>query len=51
VIFLWPNPGNDNLIEMKIGYVLPVDETWWVGSGVYLNEITGVNTSYPAPLP
>jgi signal transduction histidine kinase len=51
VIFMWPNPDNDNLIEMKIGYVLPVDEDWWIGSGVYLNEITGVNTSYPAPLP
>ncbi|MBP1928445.1 signal transduction histidine kinase [Methanolinea mesophila] len=51
VVFMWPNPDDNNLIEMKIGYVLPVDETWWVGSGVYLNEITGVNTSYPAPLP
>ena len=51
VIFMWPNPDNDNLVEMKIGYVLPVDEDWWLGSGVYLNEITGVNTSYPAPLP
>jgi signal transduction histidine kinase/predicted small secreted protein len=51
VIFMWPNPDNDNLIEMKIGYVMPVDETWWVGSGVYLDEITGVHTSYPAPLP
>jgi two-component system NarL family sensor kinase len=50
VIFLWPNPDNNNLIEMKIGYVMPVDETWWVGSGVYLDEITGVHTSYPSPL-
>jgi two-component system NarL family sensor kinase len=50
VIFLWPNPDNNNLIETKIGYVMPVDETWWVGSGVYLDEITGVHTSYPSPL-
>lgn len=50
VIFLWPNPDNDNLIEMKIGYVMPVDETWWVGSGVYLDEITGIHTSYPSSL-
>jgi two-component system NarL family sensor kinase len=50
VIFLWPNPDNNNLIEMKIGYVMPVDETWWVGSGVYLDEITGVHTSYPSSL-
>jgi two-component system NarL family sensor kinase len=51
VIFMWPNPDNNDLIELKIGYVVPVDDTWWVGSGVYLNEITGFNTSYPAPLP
>ena len=51
VIFLWPNPDNNNLIETKIGYVMPVDENWWVGSGVYLDEITGVHTSYPPPLP
>ena len=50
VIFLWPNPDNNNLIETKIGYVLPVDETWWVGSGAYLDEITGVHTSYPSSL-
>jgi two-component system, NarL family, sensor kinase len=40
VVFVWPNPDNGNREELKIGYVLPVDETWWVGSGVYLSEIT-----------
>ena len=48
VIFIWPNPGAENREETKIGYMLPVDETWWIGSGVYLSEITGEPTYYPA---
>lgn len=44
VVFVWPNPANDNLDELKIGYVLPVNDEWWVGSGVYLSEITGVDS-------
>lgn len=44
IVFVWPNPDNGNREELKIGYVLPVDEDWWVGSGVYLSEITGENT-------
>jgi len=41
VVFSWENPQNGNNKELKIGYVLPVDEDWWIGSGVYLSEITG----------
>lgn len=41
VVFVWPNPDNGNLDELKIGYVLPVNDEWWLGSGVYLSEITG----------
>jgi len=43
VVFIWPNPGKGNREELKIGYVLPVDDAWWVGSGVYLSEITGTD--------
>jgi len=50
VVFIWPNPDRDNREELKIGYVLPVDDSWWVGSGVYLSEITGTNTSLTHPL-
>ncbi|PKL61646.1 MAG: calcium:proton antiporter [Methanomicrobiales archaeon HGW-Methanomicrobiales-2] len=52
IVFVWPNPDRENREELKIGYVLPVDETWWVGSGVYLSEITGENakkTFFPQP--
>jgi two-component system NarL family sensor kinase len=48
VVFIWPNPDAGNREELKIGYVLPVDDTWWVGSGAYLGEITGEHTFYPA---
>lgn len=50
VVFIWPNPENENREELKIGYVLPVDDNWWVGSGVYLSEITGENTSLSSPV-
>lgn len=41
VVFSWPNPDNGNKPEIKIGYVLPVNDEWWLGSGAYLSEITG----------
>jgi len=44
VVFIWPNPDSEDREELKIGYVLPVDEEWWVGSGVYLSGITGEET-------
>lgn len=44
VVFIWPNPERENRDELKIGYVLPVDEHWWAGSGVYLSEITGTDS-------
>lgn len=48
IVFIWPNPENENRDELKIGYVLPVDDTWWVGSGTYLGEITGTDASLSA---
>jgi len=48
IVFIWPNPDKENREELKIGYVLPVDDTWWVGSGVYLSEITGTDASLPS---
>ncbi|MCM2464906.1 cache domain-containing protein [Methanoculleus oceani] len=51
IVFVWPNPEQENREELKIGYVLPGDETWWVGSGVYLSEITGEDASFPSPAP
>ncbi|WP_211531429.1 cache domain-containing protein [Methanocalculus chunghsingensis] len=44
VVFIWPNPEEGNRDELKIGYVMPVDDDWWLGSGVYLSEVTGEYT-------
>ena len=49
VVFIWPNPDHENREELKIGYVLPVDDAWWVGSGVYLGEVTDAGAAVPAP--
>ncbi len=51
IVFVWPNSARENRQEMKIGYVLPVDDRWWLGSGVYLSEVTGIDTSFPLPNP
>lgn len=40
--FLWfyyQNPAHNNRIERKLGYVARVDETWWLGSGVYYGPV------------
>jgi signal transduction histidine kinase len=46
VVFVWPNPDKGNREELKIGYVLPVNDAWWVGSGVYLSKITGEDSFF-----
>jgi signal transduction histidine kinase len=51
VVFVWPNPDEGNREELKIGYVLPVNDTWWVGSGVYLSEITGEDSFLSSSIP
>jgi signal transduction histidine kinase len=51
IVFVWPNPEQENREELKIGYVRPVDDTWWVGSGVYLSEITGEDASFSSSAP
>ena len=35
--FIFPNPAHDNKDEFKIGYVMKVDNDWWLGSGIYLS--------------
>ena len=38
VYYTYPNPGENYLEEFKVSYVAPVDDTWFVGSGIYLHE-------------
>jgi signal transduction histidine kinase len=39
VYYIYPNPADNNRPEFKISYVAPVDNGWFVGSGVYLPEV------------
>jgi polar amino acid transport system substrate-binding protein len=34
--YTWPNPEHGNREEPKLGFVTKVDETWFLGSGMYL---------------
>ena len=35
--FIFPNPAHNSKDEFKIGYAMKVDETWWLGSGIYVS--------------
>ena len=37
--FTYINPGHNNTLESKLGYGAQVDETWWVGSGIYTGPV------------
>ncbi len=60
VTYYYINPAHGNAVEQKLGYAMSVDDTWWLGSGIYLapagkpetpvNETlspAGFVTSYP----
>ena len=34
--YIWPNPAHSNAEELKLTYVLKVDEGLWLGAGTYL---------------
>ncbi|MFB3765078.1 MAG: cache domain-containing protein [Methanotrichaceae archaeon] len=38
--FIFPNPAHGNRDEFKIGYAMKVDDSWWLGSGIYLSNIS-----------
>lgn len=33
--YYYINPTHNNAEEMKLGYAMSVDDTWWLGSGIY----------------
>jgi signal transduction histidine kinase len=35
--YTWTNPATKK-VERKIGYSVSVDNTWWLGSGLYESE-------------
>ena len=42
--YTYINPVHNNTVEKKLGYVMKVDESWWLGSGIYLGP---ANTTAP----
>jgi len=39
ICYVYPNPAREYAEELKLGYVLPVDEAWFVGSGTYISGV------------
>ena len=39
VYYIYPNPEADLRDQFKLSYVVPVDDDWFVGAGIYLPEI------------
>ncbi|WP_220680571.1 cache domain-containing protein [Methanofollis formosanus] len=43
VYYHYPDPVDNMSVEPKMSYVRNVDETWWLGAGVYLDETAGAD--------
>lgn len=39
VTFSYINPAHNATVEKKLGYVEKVDDTWWLGSGIYFGAV------------
>ncbi|MDD1678819.1 MAG: cache domain-containing protein, partial [Methanomicrobiales archaeon] len=39
IFYHYPNPARNMTLEPKMSYVAPVDETWWLGVGIYLYDV------------
>ncbi|MCX6678681.1 MAG: cache domain-containing protein [Methanothrix sp.] len=40
VYYVWPNPAQDNRDELKLSYVMRVDDGLWLAAGIYLTNET-----------
>jgi signal transduction histidine kinase len=38
--YMFPNPAHNNKPELKLGYRMKADDNWWLGSGIYLSNIS-----------
>ena len=38
LLYRYPRPGNNTVGRLKISYVAPVDDTYWIGAGIYTSE-------------
>ncbi len=47
--YLYPNPAENMTEELKLSYVTKVDETWWLGAGIYGSRASAKNLSEKKP--
>lgn len=51
--YTYPEPENNMTPTIKLSYVRKVDDTWWLGSGIYIKEAEqaedGTSSSYEPP--
>lgn len=51
--YTYPEPENNMTPTIKLSYVKKVDDTWWLGSGIYIKEAEqaedGTSSSYEPP--
>lgn len=40
--YVYPNPAHNLTGEVKLSYIEPVDQSWFIGSGIYLPRINAV---------
>ncbi|WP_440949704.1 cache domain-containing protein [Methanosphaerula subterraneus] len=45
VRFSYINPAHNRSVESKMGYVEKVDDTWWLGSGIYIGPVETATTN------
>jgi len=41
IFYLYADPSRNMTVEPKMSYVQKVDDTWWLGAGVYVSEMSG----------
>lgn len=46
VLSLYENPADNFVSELKLSYVMAIDDTWFIGSGIYPEDQPFSNTSY-----
>jgi signal transduction histidine kinase len=47
--YLYPNPGENMSVELKLSYTTSVDESWWLGSGIFSSLSSAQNISAMKP--
>jgi len=46
--YTYINPVHNNIVEKKLGYVMKVDDSWWLGSGIYIGPAATPSPAMPS---